>query len=234
MKTAVRNNEFRSKAAAIKYVMEALAAIDAGKTESFDFVSTADVSGFCKAIGFQDTWAGKTYDVIAPPASSLKVNIVAADQAKIILDIVKTMIREDQFTSRDGSRFDKTILNDFLPRSRLKSGKGGFADGPTLGHLWEWQYALAVELEHGRTRGTNVTNNHPLLTGLVVMAHLAEDKLYYARLLSMELEGELTNSVLKKKPAAEIADFAKRHQIAKVYRGRRLEEKLAEDWEIPG
>ena len=168
MKTAVQSNEFRTKASAIKYVMDALAAIDGGKTESFDFVSTADVNGFCKAIGFQDTWAGKTYDVIAPPASSLKVNIVAPDQARIILDIVKTMIREDQFTSRDGTPFDKTILNDFLPKSRK-----GFAGEATLGHLWEWQYALAVELEHGRTRGTNVTNNHPLLTGLVVMAHLA-------------------------------------------------------------
>jgi hypothetical protein len=229
MKTAVQNNEFRTKASAIKYVMDALAAIDGGKTESFDFVSTADVNGFCKAIGFQDTWAGKTYDVIAPPASSLKVNIVAADQARIVLDIVKTMIREDQFTSRDGTPFDKTILNDFLPKSRK-----GFAGEATLGHLWEWQYALAVELEHGRTRGTNVTNNHPLLTGLVVMAHLAEDKLYYARLLCMELEGELTNSVLAKKSAADIADCAKRHQIAKVYFGRRLEEKLTEDWEIPG
>ena len=72
------------------------------------------------------------------------------------------------------------------------------------------------------------------LTGLVVMAHLAEDKLYYARLLCMELEGELTNSVLAKKSAADIADCAKRHQIAKVYFGRRLEEKLTEDWEIPG
>ena len=228
MKTAVQSNEFRTKASAIKYVMDALAAIDGGKTESFDFVSTADVNGFCKAIGFQDTWAGKTYDVIAPPASSLKVNIVAADQARIILDIVKTM-SEDQFTSRDGTPFDKTILNDFLPKSRK-----GFAGEATLGHLWEWQYALAVELEHGRTRGTNVTNNHPLLTGLVVMAHLAEDKLYYARLLCMELEGELTNSVLAKKSAADIADCAKRHQIAKVYFGRRLEEKLTEDWEIPG
>src|ERR1035437_182411 len=228
MKTAVQSNEFRTKASAIKYVMDALAAIDGGKTESFDFVSTADVNGFCKAIGFQDTWAGKTYDVIAPPASSLKVNIVAADQARIILDIVKTM-SEDQFTSRDGTPFDKTILNDFLPKSRK-----GFAGEATLGHLWGWQYALAVELEHGRTRGTNVTNNPPLLTGLVVMAHLAEDKLYYARLLCMELEGELTNSVLAKKSAADIADCAKRHQIAKVYFGRRLAEKLTEDWEIPG
>lgn len=66
------------------------------------------------------------------------------------------------------------------------------------------------------------------------MAHLTEDKLYYARLLCMELEGELTNAVLAKKSAAVIADFAKRQQIANVYFGHRLEKKLTEDWEIPG
>ena len=49
MKTAVQNGEFRNKAVAIRYVMDALAAIDSGKTESFDFVSSQDVTGFCKA-----------------------------------------------------------------------------------------------------------------------------------------------------------------------------------------
>ena len=229
METAAPKNEFRNKPAAIRYVMEHLAAIDDGKAQSFDFISTADVGGFCNAVGFADSWAGKTYDVIAPPASSLKVNLVPEDQAKIILEIVVKMVREDYFTSRDGTPFDKTILNDFIATSRK-----GFAGKPTLGHMWEWQYALAVELEHGRTRGTNVTNNHPLLTGLVVMAHLLEDTLYYARLLNMELEGELTNAILAKKPAKDIADLARRHQIAKVYLGRRLEEKLSDDFDIPG
>jgi hypothetical protein len=229
METTAAKNKFRSKAVAIKYVMEQLAAIDDGKTQSLDLISTADVGGFCKAMGFADSWAGKTYDVIAPPASALKVNLVAEGQAKIILNIVMKMVREGHFTSRDGAPFDKAILNDFITKSRK-----GFAGKPTLGHMWEWQYALAVELEHGRTRGTNVTNNHPLLTGLVVMAHLSEDTLYYARLLNIELEGELTNAVLAKKPAKDIADLARRHQIAKVYLGRRLEEKLTDDFDIPG
>jgi K+-sensing histidine kinase KdpD len=66
------------------------------------------------------------------------------------------------------------------------------------------------------------------------MAHLSEDKLYYARLACMELEGELTNAVISKKSDKEIADYARRHQIARVYLGRRLEEKLTEDLEIPG
>jgi hypothetical protein len=229
MKTAVQNDEFRNKTAAIRYVMDALAAVDSGKTESFDFISSQDVTGFCKAIGFEATWAGKTYDAIAPISSSLKVNVVPETEARIVLTILKDMIRQDMLKSRDGSPFDSTILNDFLPKSRK-----GFAGEATLGHVWEWQYALAVELEHGRTRGTNVTNNHPLLTGLIVMAHLSEDKLYYARLACMELEGELTNAVISKKSDKEIADYARRHQIARVYLGRRLEEKLTEDLEIPG
>ena len=229
MKTAVQNNEFGNKKAAIAYVMAALDAIDSGKTTTFDFVSSQDVTGFCIAIGFASTWAGKTYDAIAPAASSLNVNVVPEAEAVIVLKVLKDMIKQDLLKSRDGSPFDKTILNDFLPRS-----KKGFAGEATLGHLWEWQYALAVELEHGRTRGANVTNNHPLLTGLIVMAHIAEDKLYYARLACMELEGELTNAVLEKKQDKDIADFARRHQIARVYLGRRLEEKLTADLEIPG
>jgi len=39
---------------------------------------------------------------------------------------------------------------------------------------------LEVELEHGvRFRDANVTNNHPLLTGKIVLAHLKETLDYY-------------------------------------------------------
>ena len=46
--------------------------------------------------------------------------------------------------------------------------------------------------------------NHPLLTGMVVLAHLAEDRLYYARLLVMETEGELFTAQLKHTPYKEL------------------------------
>ena len=82
-------------------------------------------TGFCRAIGFADTWAGKTYDAIAPVASSLKVNVVPEDQATIVLAIVKDMIKLHMLKSREGTPFDKTILNDFLPKSRK-----GFAGAP--------------------------------------------------------------------------------------------------------
>ena len=51
---------------------------------------------------------------------------------------------------------------------------------------------LQIELEHGtRFPDANVTNNHPVLTGKIVLAHLKESLLYYKRLAVAELEGDL-------------------------------------------
>jgi len=44
---------------------------------------------------------------------------------------------------------------------------------------------------------TNVTNNHPILTGMIVTAHLKESLDYYQRLEIAELEGDLYNAVRK-------------------------------------
>src|SRR5674476_1082850 len=100
------------------------------------------------------------------------------------------------------------IISDFLPKERR------YERAKTLGHLWEFQYALAVELEHGKTRGSNVTNNHPLLTALVVVAHLTEDKLYYARLWEMETSAELFNAHLEEGATGPIM---KENMHAKTY-----------------
>ncbi len=55
---------------------------------------------------------------------------------------------------------------------------------------------LRVELEHGtRFADANVTNNHPLLTGMIVLAHLHESMDYYERIAVMELEGDLAKAV---------------------------------------
>jgi hypothetical protein len=59
-----------------------------------------------------------------------------------------------------------------------------------------FQKGLEVELEHGLTfHDANVTNNHPFLTGLIVLAHLKEMLDYYDRLEVAELEGELLKAV---------------------------------------
>lgn len=61
---------------------------------------------------------------------------------------------------------------------------------------------LEVELEHGiRFKDANVTNNHPILTGKIVLAHLKESLDYYKRLEVAELEGDLLKALLAKKPA---------------------------------
>jgi hypothetical protein len=56
----------------------------------------------------------------------------------------------------------------------------------------QFRQGLEVELEHGITfSDANVTNNHPLLTGKIVLAHLKEMLDYYDRLEVAELEGDL-------------------------------------------
>ncbi len=56
---------------------------------------------------------------------------------------------------------------------------------------------LDVELEHGtRYPEANVTNNHPLITGRIVVAHLMESMDYYYRLDVAEAEGDLFSAVL--------------------------------------
>ena len=56
--------------------------------------------------------------------------------------------------------------------------------------LVDFVIGLEVELEHGtRFQDANVTNNHPILTGKIVLAHLKETMDYYQRLDVAELEG---------------------------------------------
>ena len=55
---------------------------------------------------------------------------------------------------------------------------------------------LEVELEHGiRFKDANVTNNHPVLTGMIVLAHLKESLDYYRLLDVAELEGDLLKAI---------------------------------------
>jgi DNA-binding MurR/RpiR family transcriptional regulator len=63
----------------------------------------------------------------------------------------------------------------------------------------EFRQGLDVELEHGiRYTDANVTNNHPILTGKIVLAHLKEMMDYYERLEVAEIEGDLLKAVIAK------------------------------------
>ena len=60
----------------------------------------------------------------------------------------------------------------------------------------EFRKGLEVELEHGiRFKDANVTNNHPVITGMIVLAHLKESLDYYKLLDVAELEGDLLKAV---------------------------------------
>jgi hypothetical protein len=63
--------------------------------------------------------------------------------------------------------------------------------------LDEFRRGLEVELEHGlRFEDANVTNNHPILTGKIVLAHLKESSYYYKLLEVAELEGDLMEAIM--------------------------------------
>lgn len=69
--------------------------------------------------------------------------------------------------------------------------------GDALGIDWsrfdveQFRIGLDVELEHGKVDpATNVTNDDPITTGKIALAHLNEFSDYYTRLEKMEEEAE--------------------------------------------
>ncbi len=62
-----------------------------------------------------------------------------------------------------------------------------------------FRQGLEIELEHGtRFKDANVTNNHPILTARIVLAHLKETMDYYQRIDVAEIEGDLLQAILAK------------------------------------
>lgn len=69
--------------------------------------------------------------------------------------------------------------------------------GEALGVDWikfdveQFRVGMDVELEHGKVDpNTNVTDDDPLMTGKIALAHLNEFPDYYTRLLELEEEAE--------------------------------------------
>jgi len=69
--------------------------------------------------------------------------------------------------------------------------------GELLGITWDkfdieqFRMGLDVELEHGlHDSETNITNDEPLTTGKIALAHLKEFPDYYTRLEKLEKEAE--------------------------------------------
>jgi uncharacterized protein YicC (UPF0701 family) len=94
-----------------------------------------------------------------------------------------TKIKEPKVNSKEA----KTIL-DVVNVKKMKIA------------LEDFRMGLEVELEHGTMfDDANVTNNHPILTGMIVLAHMKETLDYYQRLDVAELEGDLLKAILSKK-----------------------------------
>ena len=105
------------------------------------------------------------------------------------------------------------------PDVSIQEAKRIFADLNTEGldiDLEEFRRGLKVELEHGIVfKNANVTNNHPILTGLIVLAHFKESLDYYKRLEVAELEGDLLKAVAKG-DAAKIRGYYQRLTRARI------------------
>jgi hypothetical protein len=86
--------------------------------------------------------------------------------------------------------------------------------------LKDFKIGLEVELEHGLMfKQYNVTNNHPLLTGKIVMAHFREMLDYYKRLDVAEIEGDLLKAVTAKN-MNKIQKYYKKLAKAKIILGK--------------
>ena len=80
------------------------------------------------------------------------------------------------FTLEEAKKIAQELKIDF---SKEKFGLNDFYEG------------INVELEHGtRFLNTNVTNNDPILTGKIALAHLYEFPDYYVRLQKLEDEAK--------------------------------------------
>jgi len=69
--------------------------------------------------------------------------------------------------------------------------------GESLGIDWskfdveQFRMGMDVELEHGtRDPNTNITNDDPIMTGKIALAHLNEFPDYYTRLEKLEKEAD--------------------------------------------
>ncbi len=71
--------------------------------------------------------------------------------------------------------------------------------GESLGINWskfdieQFRMGIDVELEHGsRDPSTNITNDDPIMTGKIALAHLNEFPDYYTKLEKMEESGVIS------------------------------------------
>lgn len=117
------------------------------------------------------------------------------EEARAIRNVIHQDLYEKNATSVDLSTLNnvEAIKAYFNPKSKYEEF-----------NMNEFAFALKVELEHGRLKAANVTNNHPFLTAMIVLAHMTESITYYKRLQVMEAEGAIFEILRKlEKPGTE-------------------------------
>lgn len=108
----------------------------------------------------------------------------------ITVEEVKRVCRELKIS--DWTKLEESKVPSDEARTILKEVN---VEGMNI-ELDEFRQGLEVELEHGiRFKDANVTNNHPILTGKIVLAHLKESLYYYKLLEVAELEGDLIKAI---------------------------------------
>ena len=87
----------------------------------------------------------------------------------------------------------------------------------------EFRKGLDVELEHGLFYpDSNVTNNHPVLTARIVLAHLKEMLDYYARLEVAELQGDMLKAAVS----------GNQEKLARKYAALLAAQRQLSQWEV--
>lgn len=96
------------------------------------------------------------------------------------------------------NRYYRDVPEDLKPNIKERfSTEEAIEIGRSIGvkfdkfDIEQFRMGLDVELEHGRhDMNTNVTDDDPIMTGKITLAHLNEFPDYYTRLYKMEEEAE--------------------------------------------
>lgn len=99
---------------------------------------------------------------------------------------VANVVYKDLLDSKH-TQIDLSTMNNVDAIKSYLNPQSKYADF----NMEEFAFALKVELEHGKIKDVNVTNNHPFLTAMIALAHMTESLTYYKRLKVMEAEGEI-------------------------------------------
>jgi hypothetical protein len=150
-----------------------------------------DVTDFCEKYikpVHPENWDWSVRDFENPE------NDPTIDEARAIAAVVYKDLNENKDTDVDLSTMNnvKAIKAYLNPQSRYERF-----------NMEEFAFALKVELEHGRIKAVNVTNNHPFLTAMIALAHMTESLTYYKRLAVMETQAEIYEIMRKIENATE-------------------------------